>query len=237
MSYLSAVRITPDSTRHNFYYVIHRGLRFGHCRLLAGIGSTDFGNAAAVKTLVSNVREFLGLARSHLEGENREIHAALEARMPGASAHAAKDHEGHERSFDELEVLLHEAETASPANAAAAGRALYSRYAIFAAHDYEHMAEEESELLAALQQAFTDAELMEIEHRIVAAIPPQKMAAYLRLMMPAINHPERVGFAAKLRTAMPAAAFKDVMDNVVKPALQPAEYDALALGITMMSAA
>lgn len=237
MSSLSAVRIAPDSSRHNFYYVIHRGLRFGHCRLLAEIGSTDFGNAAAVKTLVAHIREFLGLARSHLEGENREIHTALEARAPGASAHAADDHAGHETSFAELEALLQQVESAAPARAAAAGQALYSRYAIFAAHDYEHMAEEETALLAALQQSFTDAELIDIEHRIVAAIPPHKMAAYLRLMMPAINHPERVGFAGKLQAAMPAAAFEDVMDNVVKPVLPPAEYDALALGALMMRAA
>ena len=216
----------PNSHRHNFYHAIHKALRLGHGRMLAAIGSTDFSNAAAAVRTIDMVREFLMLGRSHLEGENREIHAALEVRVPGASAHAADDHEGHEQSFAELETMLRAIEMAPAAEKNRAALVLYHRYALFAAHDFEHMHEEETELLAALHEAFTDDELRAIEGRIVAAIPPAKMAAYLKIMMPAMNQPERSGMLEHMRDAMPAPVFETILNEAVRPSLDPAAFAA-----------
>ncbi len=94
--------------------------------------------------------------------------AALEQRVPGASAHAADDHEGHESSFEEIEQLIRAIEQADLPQRELAGRRLYRRYAVFAAHDLEHMNVEETELLTALHDAFTDEELKAIEGRIIA---------------------------------------------------------------------
>ncbi|MCB1380811.1 MAG: hypothetical protein KDK89_20945 [Alphaproteobacteria bacterium] len=228
---------TVDESRHNFYYIIHKGLRLGHCRLLAMISATDFTNPSDCAMTIAAVRDFLMLARSHLEGENREIHAALEARAPGASAHAADDHDDHERSFAELEALLRKIEAAPASAKARAGKALYRRYAIFAAHDMEHMNEEETALLAALHAAFTDAELHEIEGRIVAAIAPAKMAAYLNLMMPALSHPERVDMLGHMRQAMPPAVFDSVLHGAVRPALEADEFAAAVSALGLSEAA
>lgn len=237
MSHGTASTDHPSESRYNFYYIIHKGLRLGHCRLLAMISATDFTDAAAAAKTISAVRDFLVLARSHLEGENREIHTALEARAPGASTHAADDHEDHERSFDELEILLRAIETAPQTARDAAGRTLYHRYALFAADDYEHMNAEETGLLRALHETFTDEELLDIEHRIVAAIPPAKMAAYLMLMMPALSHGERVGMLKKMRQGMAAAVFEGIVENAVKPSLEPAAFATVASALGLRKAA
>ncbi len=76
----------PDETRYNFYHGIHKALRLGHCRMLAALGANDFTHEDKTKALLSELRGLMILAKSHLEGENREIHAALEQRAPGASA-------------------------------------------------------------------------------------------------------------------------------------------------------
>lgn len=214
----------PDETRHDFYHAIHKALRLGHCRMLEALGSHNYADDGRTAALMTELRGILALGRTHLESENREIHAALEQRVPGASAHAAEDHEEHERSFREIEDLIGAVEAKSGHARERAGRALYKRYAVFAAHDLEHMNEEETELLAVLHKAFTDEELLGIEGRIVSAIPPQKMAAYMALMVPALNHGERVDLLSKLKKAMPEPVFNGLLSDTIRPSLPAKDY-------------
>ena len=116
------------------------------------------------------------------------------------------------------------------------GRRLYRRYAVFVAHDLEHMEIEESELLMALHEAFTDDELKAIEGRIIAGVPPQKMAAVMMLMAPALNHGERVELVAKLQKAMPEPAFNGLLAGAIKPSLDGKDYSAV-VGELMLRAA
>jgi hypothetical protein len=223
----------PDPSRHNFYRGIHKALRLGHCRMLAALGSNNFANPESTAELLAALRGVLALGKGHLEGENREIHTALEKRAPGASLHAADDHKDHEESFAELEALIQAVEQAAPSFREESGRALYQRYAIFAAHDFEHMHEEETELLAVLQQHFTDEELFAIEHRIVSAIPPQKMAAAMTLMVPAMNHGERVDLVGKMQKALPEPVFKGLLMDTIKPSLPANDYAAMIGELTL----
>jgi hypothetical protein len=235
MSHAEAKAITVDARRYNIYKFIHKALRLGHCRLLAALGSNDYRNAAETAGLFQNLRGMIALGRGHLEGENREIHRAIEARVPGASGHAADGHDHHEASFAELERLIAAVEAAPEARKDEVGHALYMRYAQFAADDLIHMNEEETELLHELHKAFTDAELMAIEGRIVAAIPPEKMTSAMKLMMPAMTPMERVAMLGKLKSVMPPQIFEAFLKGTIEPSLQPAEFAALgnAVGIRL----
>lgn len=226
----------PDQARHNFYNGIHKALRLGHCRMLSALGANDFNDQEKTARLLAELRGVLALGKGHLDGENREIHTALEERAPGASAHAAADHDDHEKSFVELEGLIRAVEQAPASGRAEAGRALYRRYAIFAAHDFEHMNEEETELLATLHAVFTDEELRAIEQRIVSAIPPQKMAAAMTLMFPAMNHDERLDMVAKLQRAMPEPVFKGLLNDTIKPSLPAGDYAAIISELMLRAA-
>lgn len=226
----------PDESRHNFYHAIHKALRLGHCRMLPALGALDYRDRDKTEAVMADLRNLLAVGRGHLEGENREIHAALEQRAPGASAHAADDHQDHEDSFAELEAMIVAIEQAPAAGRELLGRRLYRRYAVFAAHDLAHMHVEETELLTALHDAFTDDELKAMEARIVAAVPPQKMAAVMMLMAPALNHGERVDLVAKLQKAMPEQAFDGLLANAIRPSLEDQDYSAV-IGELMLRAA
>lgn len=227
----------PDETRYNFYHVIHKALRLGHCRMLAALGANDFTNDSTTPRLLADLRQMIELGRSHLEGEDREIHTALETRSPGAASHAADDHGHHAQSFAELESLMRAVEVAVSTRREFAGRALYRRYALFAAADIEHMNEEETDLLQALHRAFTDEELHAIEGRIVSAIPPVKMMAYARLMMPALNHPERMGLLRNMQQAMPEQAFSGLLSEAVKPSLSARDFADIMADMALSQAA
>jgi hypothetical protein len=148
-----------------------------------------------------------------------------------ASAHAAIDHIHHEQAYIELESLIRAVEVAVNSRRCIAGRALYKRYAVFAAADMQHMHEEETELLSALHRVFSDDELKAIEERIVTAISPDKMKQYLRLMAPAMNHGERVAFLAKLQAGMPPAAFETILADAVQPTLEQNDYSAVVAAL------
>lgn len=226
----------PDASRHDFYRAIHKALRLGHCRMLPALGSLDTRDRARTEAVLAELRGLMALGQGHLEGENREIHAALEARAPGASSHAADDHAEHEASFAEIEALISAIEQAPLAERELAARRLYRRYAVFVAHDLEHMDVEESELLTTLQEHFSDAELIAMEARIVASHPPEKMAAAMKLMAPALNHGERVDLLAKLQKALPQQAFDGLLAHAIKPSLGSRDY-AAAIGELMLRAA
>lgn len=226
----------PDDTRYNFYHAIHKALRLGHCRMLPALGSLDYRDRARTEAVLADLRGLMAVGQGHLDGENREIHTALEQRAPGASSHAADGHDDHERSFAEIEELIVLIERAPLPERELLGRRLYKRYAAFVAHDLEHMDIEETELLTALHDAFTDEELKAMEGRIVAAIPQQKMAAVMMLMAPALNHAERVALIAKLQKAMPEPAFNGLLSAAIKPALDARDYSAV-VGELMLRAA
>jgi len=226
----------PDDTRYNFYHAIHKALRLGHCRMLPALGSLDYRDRARTDVVLADLRGLMAVGQGHLDGENREIHTALEQRAPGASSHAADGHDDHERSFAEIEELIVLIEQAPLPERELLGRRLYKRYAAFVAHDLEHMDIEETELLTALHDAFTDEELKAMEGRIVAAIPQQKMTAVMMLMAPALNHAERVELIAKLQKAMPEPAFNGMLSAAIKPALDARDYSAV-VGELMLRAA
>ena len=236
MSHPRLAAFLIDASRHDLYHGIHKALRFGHCRMLAELGALDFTNAPVTQALLQKLRDLIGLCREHLDGENREVHKALEARKPGITAYVAQEHTSHVRALAELESLIRAIDVATPARRPLAGQALYQRYALFAAADMEHMYVEETEVLNALHAAFTDAELIAIEAHILPANAPEKLKACTALMMPALNHAERVEMLKKLKRDLPKTAFNRLLTGTVKPVLAAADYAAAMGALTPRAA-
>ena len=53
--------------------------------MLPALGSLDYRDRARTEAVMADLRNLMAVGRGHLEGENREIHAALDERAPGAS--------------------------------------------------------------------------------------------------------------------------------------------------------
>ena len=84
--------------RHDPYGAVHKGIRAAHMRCLVAIGAADADDARRAWSPRPH-REDLAMCGTHLEDENAVLHVALDARRPGASAHAAEDHDDHLHSF------------------------------------------------------------------------------------------------------------------------------------------
>lgn len=228
MTIHEVTRNGASASRHDLYYGIHKGIRYAHCQLLMRLGSFDLDSDEALDGVVRAMRDHFVLGRGHLEHEDHEIHTALEMRRPGASRVAEEGHEGHVKSFAELEVLLDRLAKAPRAERAYAAHALYRRFALFMADDFEHMNEEETILQPVLHELFDDGELLEIEHRIVGSIPPEEMPLNLAPMMASMHPGERRKMLEGMKAGMPAEAFSGLMEGIVRPNIPAAEWNDLA---------
>lgn len=197
----------PALPRVDLYGGVHRGLRLGHTKLLTRLGTTSYTERDGLERALDELEAFLDLAALHLAVEERHYHPALEARHPHASDVLDGQHREHERSFAELRVLAAKLSASSVETAPVIGRALYLRYASFVADDLAHMAEEELVILPMFHALYTDEELGAIQLKLVAEIPPREKLEFLRLMLPASNHEQRVDQLAGLKRTLPAPAF------------------------------
>ncbi|MFN3946025.1 MAG: hypothetical protein ACK4K7_13960 [Allosphingosinicella sp.] len=212
-------------SRHDIYGPIHKGLRLALSDLLVRLGRADFADRAGSEGLLADLRRQMQLSADHLKHEEHEIHAALEARVPGAAARLEQDHDHHRDTFVEMEEAIRRVEAAEgEAERRALGRHLYLRFSRFAAEDFAHMAEEETVTLPLLHAHFTDEELIDIEARIIASCTPEDNLAYLRIMIGGMNRPERVHFLGFMRHSAPPEVFEATMNFAARPTLDPADY-------------
>jgi len=208
---LSPPSRVPALPRVDLYGSVHRGLRLGHTKLLTRLGTTSYSDRASVEHALDELEAFLDLGALHLAVEERHYHKALEARLPQGAAVLDEQHGSHRRSFAELRKLAAKLSAATADTAPVLGRALYLRYASFVAEDLEHMAEEELVILPLLHALYTDEELAAIQTKLVSEIPPREKLEFLRLMLPASNHEQRVLQLAGLKQSLPEPVFESMV--------------------------
>lgn len=215
------------SVRHDFYGPAHKGLRFASAQLLTRLGSNDWHCANASSVLLAALRHYLEVAREHLEHEEAEFHPELRARAPELAAALDHDHAEHRATFADLARLIAAVEGAETAARPAAAHALYLRYSLYCSDDLAHMASEEMEVQPIAHALFTDAELMEIEGRIVASIPPERMVDTLSIMLPAMTPFERTAFLRNVGAGAPPEVFVMIRDVVARNCLSPQDHNRL----------
>jgi hypothetical protein len=212
----AAARRAPRPPRHDIFALIHKALRLALTDVLGRVGRLDADDDDEVRATALSVRELLGLCRMHLEKEEKFIHPALEAAVPGGASRTARDHDDHLRAFDGLEAGVRALERSSGVGRAAAAGRLYRDLALFVAENLVHMHGEETDNNAVLWASYGDDEIAAIERRIVGSIAPEQMSGVLRWMAPAMTPAERGEFFVQLRTKLPPAAFAGVMNEVLE---------------------
>ncbi len=188
----------PDESRHNLFHFLHKALRYGHCRMLAALGTHDFACETGTAELLATLTQLSGMSRTLLKSARSVLHPAVEARRPGAGAPLDHDYSSHNMALAEIESLIRAVKVATPQRRCIAGRALYRCYALFAAADMARMDAEETDLLSALHGCFADEELRGLEARLFGSLPRDELGTCLQLMMPALSQSERKTFLAQL---------------------------------------
>lgn len=221
---IQAITAVQPSPRVDLYAGIHKALRALMADTLLAVGRMDPDDSTECMATSARVLELLDFCASHVAHENEFVHAAIEARAPGASDAIAHEHAEHLAQIVRLRTAVAALRgTAGNADAAAAALDLYRRLALFIAENFQHMHIEETAHNAVLWARYTDAELIAIHNTLVASIPPAEMMYTLRWLVPAMNPGERTAMLADMQAHAPAPAFAAAMDTV-RPHLTESEW-------------
>jgi iron-sulfur cluster repair protein YtfE (RIC family) len=217
--------------RFDIYVRIHKALRALMADVLTRVGQIDTDDPRSVSETLAAVRILLDTCRMHLEKENRFIHPAMEARMPGSTRAIAAEHVEHEKAYDLLEKDVHQIESAPPAMRAAAAALLYRHLTVFVGENLIHMDVEEAEHNRILWDTHADAEILALEQTIVASSTREQVGLILRWMVPHITPAERAALFIGMRKTAPAQVVDGAL-SAVKPHLDAPEWHKLMIALS-----
>jgi hypothetical protein len=218
--------------RHDIYARIHKGLRAFLSDTLVALGRMDPHDGCDVRDTLARLEELLDFCEAHLEAEDAFVHAAMEARRPGSALARLSEHVEHARDIEALRTLAREL-AAAPSIAHA--RALYRRFATFAAVNFVHMEHEEQSGNAVLWMLFSDDEIRAIERRIVASHAPAETMQAMRWMLPSVHHGERLFLLDGMRAA-PEPVLQGAL-GLARAHLRPTELQKLERDLAQREAA
>jgi iron-sulfur cluster repair protein YtfE (RIC family) len=218
--------------RMDMYAGIHKALRAMMADALLAVGRMDDDDELELAQATQRVVELLDFCASHLRHENEFVHAAIEARAPGASAAIAHEHEEHGRHILALREAVEELRASPRQQRPGRAQDLYRALALFVAGNFQHMHVEETAHNAVLWARYTDAELAAIHNALVASIPPAEMMFVLRWMVPFMNLAERTAVLADMKAHAPAPAFDAVL-GTVRPHMDAGEWAKLARSLSL----
>lgn len=216
--------------RLDLYVAIHKALRHFMTDTLHRVGRMDANDSADLARTLGQFEDLMALCVNHIHHENDFVHAAIEARQPRGASRTADDHVEH---FEHIDALRAEARTLAQAGAAdrpAMALRMYRHLALFVADNFQHMNVEETVNNATLWSHYSDAELMDLHHRILASLPPAENLEVARWMIPAVSPAERTQILGGMKAGAPAAAFQAVLD-AVRPHLDDNAWNQLARSI------
>jgi len=214
------------------YDAPHKGLRNALSKLSLLAGNTNYSEKKEVSELYHLGQDVFTILTIHAADENEVPLAALETRCPGCSKHDSEDHELIEKKQIKLEDLLSKihGHSQSGEDIGEDGSEFYLSLSEFQGRYLEHISEEERVTQILLWKHFTDEELAEHRKRIMANLSPQSLLLWLKFILPALSHPERVEFLTGFKKSASFSLFQAGMD-VIEQALNEREFKLVKLAL------
>jgi hypothetical protein len=225
----------PGAPRMDMYAGIHKAMRAFMADTLLGLGRMDVDDDLEFAQAGERVMQLLDFCSSHLHHENAFVHKAMDARAPGTSAAVEAEHAEHEQAIAALSTSVAHLQACARVARPAVAQALYRQLALFVAHNFEHMHQEETVHNDVLWTHYSDEELMGVHDALMASIPAGEMMVVVRWLVPFMAPAERVAMLADMRQHAPEPAFAAVL-NTVQPHLTQAEWGKLMRGLGMAPA-
>ncbi len=202
---------------------MHKALRSMLYGLSSRLQTNDFADLAATKSLVNDLENDFAIAQSagctlcmlsqHAKDEEADIFPDVARRGNQLVATLIEEHHDLVRREASLARSGHALlSIQSPEGRVEAGiRLNLSANELFAAY-IAHMNREETELVPWMSEHFSDAEIVAMRSTTMNQIPPDRMLAILRWMLPSLNVRELSKTIREAKAAAPPQAFRAVTD-------------------------
>jgi hypothetical protein len=213
------------TARASFYREVHKGIRSMLLDLVVRSGRVDWTDQLEATTFRQDLQSVFALLSSHAHHESEFITPLLVKYAKPVAEILEGAHHEQETQLDSLLAAAHAIESVRP-DAPVKGHAFVVRLSRIVGEMLVHMADEEDVAMAALWEALDDAAIEAVHQQLVASIAPDKMVAFLRWMIPAMNGEERAAMLGDMRAAAPEPVYIAVR-GVAREVLSSADDNAL----------
>lgn len=214
--------------RYNVFNNIHKGLRNMLFQAQVKIQQTDFA-ATEADAAVADLEYVLKCYDTHADHEDHFILDCIAEKETAITEELEKDHVIDHQLSNNLrsQIAAHKAATNADGKTVA-GQEIFYALNEFIAFNLYHMNKEERVLLPLLWKHFTDMEILEMEHKIVASIPPPVLMAESRWMMRSINNGEISAWMGGIKMGAPEPVY-NLFVQMAQEELPAARFAALNL--------
>lgn len=203
--------------RYNIFHQIHKGLRALLHETALQLQHTDFWNVEEGEDAIEKIGNVVRLFDKHAHTEDTLVFPAVEKYDPAVADAFEQEHVKDHllgKQLGSAMAAYHNAMVIT--EKAEAGRQIQSAYARFMIFNLEHMAKEEEVINPLLWRHYSDAELMDITHTILAQTPQEYMAQYSKWMMRGLNNAEITGWLKGVEKNAPEVVFQSLFITAEK---------------------
>ncbi|MBV9961349.1 MAG: hemerythrin domain-containing protein [Parafilimonas sp.] len=198
--------------RFNSFLLVHKGLRAMLYDASLTLQQTDFSMPAEAEVAVTKVYNVLFAFNRHAHHEDSFVFPMVEKFDPELSAKFEKEHAEDHRLGNCLKNLLTIFENAVlPEEKTICGSAIIKSFTEFLVFNLQHMAKEEHLINQSLWKHYTDEQIIETSHRLVASIPPAEMQNMARWMLRGMSTTDAIGWLKGIKNSTPAFVFNNAM--------------------------
>jgi hypothetical protein len=177
--------------RFNPFNQIHKALRALLFDTALTLQQTDFTNPEEAEPALEKVKQVLQMFDKHAEHEDKFVLPAIQQYEPSLVDAFEQEHVEDHALAERLRslVAIFEIEQTNPGKTQT-GHSILHSFIAFVAFNLDHMAKEETVLNERLWRYYSDAEIMSINQKIVAAVPADEMKIVAAWMMKGMSNAE-----------------------------------------------
>ena len=213
---------------------IHKAIRSMIYSLGGRLQTADFAEKAASTAVLADLQhEFanavsatcvLCLLHSHAGSEEAGIFPSMESIDPSLIRMLLEDHQEIRRRLVTLTTMAEELrETDTPQRRLEWGARINREANEFFAFYLAHMNKEEVTIVPAMKEHFTDDQMRAMQGAIMGAMPPERLANYLRWMLPSLTLGELTGMMAGVKHGAPPQ-FLQFVNGIGTANVEPARW-------------
>jgi hemerythrin-like domain-containing protein len=188
--------------RYRFYRE-HKYLIFVLFELERVIAKTDFRINEAVLKIKAQLQSLADLMKEHARHEEEAIHALLKQKGSTVYTKVEKDHQSHNEQYTSLQQKLDAIVVADHANKLSLGYAFYLSYRLLLIDNLQHFHEEETVIMPALQQLYSDDELKSVDRHVYQEMTAEDMMAMMEVLSPHMDPSDTEFFLKDIKDAEP----------------------------------
>ena len=204
-------------SRFNIFNQIHKALRAMLYDTSLTLQQTYFGDAEEAETALEKVKIAVDIFDEHAANEDHFVLPAIQQYEPSLVDAFEQEHEKDHALSERLRGLLTVYHYAIKAAVKIeTGQAINKAFIEFMIFNLEHMAKEETILNKVLWRYYSDVEIMAVNQKIIASIPPEEVAVTSTWMMRGMSNAEISGWLKAVEKNAPEPVFTQLFSIAEK---------------------